>query len=71
MRIKSLKFNNKRINKLSDLLIDLGKISVASIVIGYFLPGLSGEIPIIVFVAGSFASLILFIIGLVLTKEKL
>lgn len=71
MEFQIFKLNKRRIDKLSDLLIDLGKISVGSVVIGYFLPGLAGEVSTAIFVIGAFISVGMFIMGLILLKEKI
>ncbi len=49
---------------LSQIALDLGKIVVAASVIGFFIPGFSGEVGATTMVVGSTASILLFAVGI-------
>ncbi len=57
-----------KIDRLSKLIIDLGKILFAAITVGFFIPGFSGEVDISAFIVGSSLSISMFAIGIKLTK---
>lgn len=59
-----------QIKLLSGLISDLGKIIFASIVIGFFVPGIAGEITLPVFVFGVFASIVCFATAFMLLKWR-
>lgn len=60
-----------KLKVLADFSIDLAKVLVISAVIGFFIPGLSGNINTRTFVFGSLLAILLLSIGLKLTPEKL
>lgn len=68
--MRFLKPNDQQVEKFSDLLIDLGKLLVASVILGFFLPGLAGEVPPDIFIGGVFIAILSFSGGFKLIKEK-
>lgn len=57
-----------KLNRLSKLIIDLGKILFAAITVGFFIPGFSGDVNASTFIVGSLLSISMFTIGIKLTK---
>lgn len=68
--MKILQPTRRQIDAFSHLLLDLGKILVASVVLGFFLPGLAGEVPFNIFAGGTLISVVSFGAGLILLKEN-
>lgn len=56
-----------KLDTVSKLVIDLGKILFAAAVVGFFIPGFSGEVGLLTFVFGAATSVTLFFIGIKLT----
>jgi hypothetical protein len=54
----------KQTDILSKLTIDIGKILFAAAVVGFFIPGFSGDVSFSVFIVSIFSSLFLFITGI-------
>ena len=48
-----MQFTKHQVDKLSSFLIDLAKILFASSVFGFFIPGSSGQVNVIVFIVGA------------------
>lgn len=57
-----------KLDRLSKLIIDLGKILFAAITVGFFIPGFSGDVDIFAFIIGSSLSISMFTVGIKLTK---
>ena len=58
----------KELEKLSGLVIDLGKILFGAAVIGFFIPGFSGAVTPVTFITGTLLSSALFAVGVKLIK---
>ena len=56
-------------NVIIDFLTDSAKIVFGSAVIGFFIPGISGQITNIVFVGGIFATAIFLGIAVILSRQ--
>lgn len=57
-----------QIRATSKLVIDLGKILFAAFVVGFFVPGFSGEVNLFTFLIGGILALTLFVVGIKLTR---
>ncbi len=57
----------QKIRELSKLALDLGKIMFAATVVGFFVPGFSGEVSVASFVVGAAVTLLLFVVGIKFT----
>jgi hypothetical protein len=64
------KLTNLQIEALSKYFVDLSKILFASAVVGFFIPGYSGEISILTFVLGALFSVGLVLLGILIIKPK-
>lgn len=63
-----LQLNKFQVRAVSEFLRDLAKIIVGSAVIRFFLPGISGGVPLLVFVFGSIAAIAFFMLGVAILK---
>ena len=57
----------EKIREISKLILDIGKIIFTAAVVGFFVPGFSGEVGILGFTIGATTSFMLFAIGIKLT----
>lgn len=64
-----MQLNKFQLDKLSDFLIDLAKILFASSVVGFFVPGSSGQVNVIVFIAGVISTFGCLTAGLKILKK--
>lgn len=61
-------FSHQRLDVISKLILDLGKILFAAAVVGFFIPGFSGTVSVPTLIAGTILSTSLFITGIKLTR---
>jgi len=61
--------NNRQVEELAKLFLDIGKLVLASIVLGFFQSGLNPTLVFVYSLIGLTISLILFKMGLQLLKE--
>lgn len=64
-----MQLNKFQLDKLSDFLIDLAKILFASSVVGFFIPGSSGQINVMVFIIGTISTFGCLVAGLKILKK--
>lgn len=64
-----LSLRKSQIKVLSDFLSDTAKIIFASAVVGFFIPGMTGELPQVVLIGGLIATTTFLVAAMLLAKS--